>query len=98
MLRECFAGRNKTLRALFASKSFSRRALLRTTGHVEEASVTSNTRSSLSPEQVQEMRGTLLSCLEDLQLHDARANAMPLDAFLRLHTLSTSRGVVWRGV
>jgi 16S rRNA A1518/A1519 N6-dimethyltransferase RsmA/KsgA/DIM1 with predicted DNA glycosylase/AP lyase activity len=97
LLRECFAGRNKTLRALFSSKSFARRALARVIDREAPiGSVTSNQRSELPPERVAHMREALVGCLTSLGLSDARPNALGLAEFVQLHDAMVGSGVVWK--
>jgi len=96
MLRECFSGKNKTLRSLLLKPSAVRRAVFRASpGGQQGRRATSSSRSGVDEEEAAAMRSRLDRCLEQTGLHDARPNAMPLESFLELYGASTEQGIVW---
>ena len=107
MLRDCFSGKNKTLRSLFLKKSAVRRMLLRrksvldgcqdAPGGAKRTHATSGRRSGVSEEEVLETRGEVEQALAKAGLTDYRPNAMPLESFLDLFHCTTEAGMAWHG-
>lgn len=111
MLRDCFAGKNKTLRSLFLKKSAIRRMLLRqraaealvddspeSTGKTTNRThATSSRRSEVTETEVSDARVEVEASLLQAGLAELRANAMPLEAFLELYHCTVEAGFAWGG-
>lgn len=100
MLRDCFTGKNKTLRSLFLRRSFAARCLFREQAPVTpaQASVrraTSTGRSGLDPADIERMRERLAAVLDAAGVAQQRPNAMPLEAFLQLYGAARDMGLRW---
>lgn len=100
MLRDCFTGKNKTMRSLFLRRSFAARCLYRAQGPVKPAEAsgrraTSTGRSGLDPSETEGMRERLAAVLQRADVSQMRPNAMPLEAFLSLYDAARHMGLRW---